>query len=105
MLLSQLTGAPSRNNVPSSGLQNPKPSKASGDTNSGQDICILAIYEKVVTLDLNLSSVNANKRTYKQTLFPTCIMSLIFWNTATKFVDPPARTRLMSKVRALRNSA
>ncbi len=46
---------PSRDNVSRCGLQNPKSSKASGDTNSVQDICIPAIYVQVVTLDLKLS--------------------------------------------------
>ncbi len=50
-LISQLTGAPSCNNVSSCGPQNPKSSKASGVTNSEEDICRW----KVVTLDLNLS--------------------------------------------------
>ncbi len=51
---SQLTGAPSNGNASGCWLQNLKSSKASGDTNSEQDICIPAIYVKVVTLDLNL---------------------------------------------------
>ncbi len=42
-LISQLAGAPSRNDVSSHGLQNPK---ASGDTNSEEDLCIPAIYVK-----------------------------------------------------------
>ncbi len=56
-LISLPTGAPSHNDVSSCGLQNPKSSKASGDTNSEEDICIPAIYVKScdVTLDLNLS--------------------------------------------------
>ena len=45
-LISQLTGAPSCDNASSRGLQNPKSSKASGDTNSEEDICIPAIYVK-----------------------------------------------------------
>ena len=57
MLISQLTGALSRNAV--SRPQNSKSSKASGDTNSEQDICIPAISEKVVTLE----PVNPNKHT------------------------------------------
>ncbi len=50
-LISQLLGAPSCNDASSRGLQNPKSSKASGDTNS----------EEVVTLDLNLSNKQTNK--------------------------------------------
>ena len=57
-LISQLTGAPSRNDVSCHGLQNPKSSMESGDTNFAQDICIPAIF--VVTLDLHLS-VQTNK--------------------------------------------
>ncbi len=55
MLISQLTGAPSHNDVSSRRLQNPKSSKVSGDTNSEEDICIPAIYVKSCDLDLNLS--------------------------------------------------
>ncbi len=54
-LLSQLTGAPRRDDASSWGLQNPKSSKVSENTNSEQDICIPSIYVKAVTLDLNLS--------------------------------------------------
>ncbi len=56
------TGAPSRDNASSRGMQNPKSSKASGNTNSEQDICIPAINVNVVTLDLNLS-IQTNKQT------------------------------------------
>ena len=61
MLISQL--APSRNDASSCGPQNPKSSKVSDDTNSEEDICIPAIYVKVVTLDLNLliQTNNPNK--------------------------------------------
>ncbi len=59
---SQLTGATICDDVSSRGLQNPKSSKASGDTNAKEDICIPAIYDKVVTLDLNLS-IQTNKQT------------------------------------------
>ena len=61
-LISLLTGAPSRDDVSSHGLQNPKSSKASGDTNSEKDICIPAIYDPIVTLDLN-PSIQTNKKT------------------------------------------
>ncbi len=60
MLISQL--APSRNDASSCGPQNPKSSKVSDDTNSEEDICIPAIYVKVVTLDLNLL-MQTNKQT------------------------------------------
>ena len=43
-----VTGAAGRDDV--CGLQNPKSSKVSGDTNSEQDICIPAIFVTVVTL-------------------------------------------------------
>ena len=57
-LVSQLRSAPSRYDASNRVPQNPKSSKAPGDTNSAQDICIPAIYAKVVTLDLNLSIQN-----------------------------------------------
>ncbi len=58
-LISQLTGAPSRDDVLSCGLQYPKSSKASGKTNSEEDICIPANYVK--SCDSWLEPVNTNK--------------------------------------------
>ena len=62
-LISQPSGVASRDDTSSHGLQNPKSSKVSRDTNSEQDICIPAIYVKVVTLDLNLS-IQTNKESH-----------------------------------------
>ena len=67
-----VSGAQSRDNV--CGPQNPKSSKVSGDTNSEQDICIPAIFVKVVTLGLSLS-IQTDK--YKKTL--ECWMNSQYW--------------------------
>ena len=66
-LISQLAGAPSRNNVLRPALNGRIPSQARslGDTNSEQDICIPAIYVKVVTFHLNLA-IQTNKQTDKR---------------------------------------
>ncbi len=57
--------------MPWSGLQNPKSSKASGDTNSEQDIYIPAIY--VISCDPWLEPVNTNN-----SLYFTCFKKLYF---------------------------
>ena len=77
-LISQLTGAPSCDNVSSRGLHNPKSSKVSGDTISEQDICIPAIHVKVMTLDLNLS-IQTNKQDFHLWEGYMCVANLIFF--------------------------
>ena len=76
-LISQPTGAPSRDDASSHGLQNPKSRKAPGDTNSEQDIRIPAIYVK--NCDPWLEPVNTNK-TNKQTAYPYTA-----WRNAAQF--------------------
>ena len=70
-LISQLTGVPSRNDVSSNGLQNSKSTKASGDTNSEEDLCIPAIYVK--SCDPWLEPVNTNKQTNEHTWPPPAL--------------------------------
>ncbi len=92
-LISQLTGAPSRDDVSSCGLQNPK----SGDTNSEQYTCISAIYVKVVTLEPANTHKQANKFFLSNTIckksghtyipdVPIQFSVPLLWNIKTKTI-------------------
>ncbi len=69
--ISQLAGAPSDTMCQAVAAEF-KSSKVSGDTNSAQDICIPAIYVKVVILDLIKPVKKTNPRlfTSKNAAFP-----------------------------------